>query len=40
MQRIIVKALRKEGNNFVNPSASFAKILDAVPKATAESKNI
>ena len=33
-------ALKKEGNNFVKPLASFAKILDAVPKATAESKNI
>ena len=35
MQRIIVKALKREGNNLVKPSASFAKMFDAVPNATA-----
>ena len=35
IQRIIVMALKREGNNLVKPSASFANIFDAVPSATA-----
>ena len=33
IQRIIVMALKREGNNLVKPSASFANIFDAVPSA-------
>ena len=40
MQSIIVKALNKEGKSFVKPSASLAKIFDAVPNATAEIKKV
>ena len=35
MHKIIVMALNKDGANFVKPSELFAKLLDAVPKATA-----
>ena len=35
IHKIIVMALNKDGANFVKPSELFAKLLDAVPKATA-----
>tara|TARA_B100001142_G_scaffold69968_1_gene70220 strand:+ start:88 stop:282 length:195 start_codon:yes stop_codon:yes gene_type:complete len=38
IHRTIVNALSNEGNNFVKPSASFAKILEAVPSVTAAIK--
>ena len=37
---IIVNALKSEGNIFVKPSASLAKIFEAVPNATAAIKNV
>jgi hypothetical protein len=40
MHRTIVKALNREGKSFVKPSASFAKIFDAVPKATAARRKL
>jgi len=39
IHRTIVRALIKDGIIFVKPSASFAKIFDAVPNATAAIRN-
>ena len=39
IHRIIVIALIREGVQSVKPSALFAKLFDAVPKATAKNKN-
>ena len=39
IHRIIVTALIIVGISNVNPSALFAKLFDAVPKATAKTKN-
>ena len=40
IHKTIVKTLIKDGTNLENPSASFANIFDAVPKATAVIRKI